>query len=374
MTEKKAIKIKRTPLFDTHVGLGARMTTFAGFEMPIQYSGIIDEHHAVRNAVGLFDVSHMGEVMVTGPGAFEFVQQLVSNDVTRLKDGKALYTVMCTPQGGVVDDLLVYRLAAQRYLLVINASNIGEDYKWMMSHNPSDAVLENISDQLALIAVQGPRSFDVVQKITDEPLGSLDFYHFMELKPDTFFTCQTAILSHTGYTGERGLEIYCDADRAPAVWNALMEAGAEYNIKPAGLGARDTLRLESGFCLYGNDLGLETNPLEAGLGWLTRLDTGDFIGRDALLKIKETGPARRLVGFVSTERGIPRQGSEIQSEDGKVIGSVTSGSQSPVLSKGIGLGYVLNKPEFTAVGTPVRIASRGRSFLAEVTRPPFHRT
>lgn len=374
MTEKKATKIKRTPLFDTHVGLGARMTTFAGFEMPIQYSGIIDEHHAVRNAVGLFDVSHMGEVMVTGPGAFEFVQQLVSNDVTRLKDGKALYTVMCTPQGGVVDDLLVYRLAAQRYLLVINASNIGEDYKWMMSHNPSDAVLENISDQLALIAVQGPRSFDVVQKITDEPLGSLDFYHFMELKPDTFFTCQTAILSHTGYTGERGLEIYCDADRAPAVWNALMEAGAEYNIKPAGLGARDTLRLESGFCLYGNDLGLETNPLEAGLGWLTRLDTGDFIGRDALLKIKETGPARRLVGFVSTERGIPRQGSEIQSEDGKVIGSVTSGSQSPVLSKGIGLGYVLNKPEFTAVGTPVRIASRGRSFLAEVTRPPFHRT
>lgn len=374
MTEKKATEIKRTPLFDTHVGLGARMTPFAGFEMPIQYSGIIDEHHAVRNAVGLFDVSHMGEVMVTGPGAFEFVQQLVSNDVTRLKNGKALYTVMCTPQGGVVDDLLVYRLAAQRYLLVINASNIGEDYKWMMSHNPSDAVLENISDQLALIAVQGPRSFDVVQKITDEPLGSLDFYHFMELKPDTFFTCQTAILSHTGYTGERGLEIYCDADRAPAVWNALMEAGAEYNIKPVGLGARDTLRLESGFCLYGNDLGLETNPLEAGLGWLTRLDTSDFIGRDALLKIKETGPARRLVGFVSTERGIPRQGSEIQSEDGKVIGSVTSGSQSPVLSKGIGLGYVLNKPEFTAVGTPVRIASRGRSFLAEVTRPPFHRT
>jgi len=374
MSQHEADAGKRTPLFDTHVALGARMTPFAGFEMPIQYSGIIDEHHAVRNSVGLFDVSHMGEVLVSGPGAFDFVQHLVSNDVARLSDGKALYTVMCTPEGGVVDDLLVYRLDELRYLLVINASNITEDYKWMMSHNSMGASLENVSDQYALIAVQGPRSFDVVQKITTESLDNVGFYEFIELEPDTFFSCKSAILSHTGYTGERGIEIYCDSDRAPAIWNALMEAGAEYNIKPAGLGARHTLRLESGFCLYGNEWRLDTNPREAGLSWLTKLGTEDFVGRDALIKIKDSGPERRLVGFVSTERGIPRQGSEIQTEDGAVIGNVTSGSQSPILSKGIGLGYVLNRPEFTTPGTLLRVASRGRSFKAEVTKPPFHRS
>ncbi len=374
MSEQNIADVKRTSLFDIHVALGARMTPFAGFEMPIQYSGIIDEHHAVRNTVGLFDVSHMGEILVTGPDAFAFVQQLVSNDVARLSDGKALYTVMCTPEGGVVDDLLVYRLSEERFLLVINASNIDGDYDWMITHNPMSAGLENVSDEIALIAVQGPRSFDVAQKITARSLEGLGYYEFVQLDPGTFFSCKSAVFSHTGYTGERGLEIYCDADQAPQVWNALMEAGSEYDIKPIGLGARDTLRLESGFCLYGNELDLETNPLEAGLGWLTKLDAGDFIGRDALTKIKESGPKRRLVGFVSTERGIPRQGSEIQTEDGEVIGSVTSGSQSPILSRGIGLGYVTNDPDFTAVGTPIRISSRGRSFRAEVAKVPFHRT
>ena len=374
MSEKMITEIRHTPLFETHVALGARMTPFAGFEMPIQYSGIIDEHQAVRNSVGLFDVSHMGEVMVSGPHAFDFVQQLVSNDVGRLHDGKALYTVMCTPEGGIVDDLLVYRLEDQRYLLVINASNIAGDFAWMGQHNPMEATLENVSDEFALIAVQGPRSFDVVNKIVSESLDDLGFYQFRELEPGTFFSCETAILSYTGYTGERGLEIYCDSNRAPAVWDALMKAGTEFDIKPTGLGARDTLRLESGFCLYGNDLGLDTNPLEAGLGWLTKLDAGDFIGRDALLKIKEHGPARRLIGFTGIERGIPRPGSEIQTEDGTVIGTVTSGSQSPILAKGIGMGYVLNKPEFTRLGTHIQVASRGRSFQAEIIKPPFHKT
>ncbi len=364
---------RRTPLYDTHVSLGAKMTPFAGFEMPVQYSGIIDEHQAVRNSVGVFDVSHMGEVIVSGPDAFAFVQNLVSNDVSKLADGKALYTVMCAPDGGIVDDLLVYKLGDNRYMLVINAANIATDFGWMEDNNPLGATLENISDAVALIAVQGPNSFDVVRKITTLDVDSVGFYEFVELPEGSFFSCSRAILSHTGYTGEKGMEIYCDADRVQEIWDAVMEAGDEFNIKPAGLGARDTLRLESGFCLYGNDLNSGTNPLEAGLGWLTKLNAGDFIGRDALVAIKENGVGRRLVGFIGTERGIPRAGSEIQTEDGQVIGLVTSGTQSPVLKTGIGMGYVTNQPEYTAVETPIRIASRGRSFSAIIKKPPFHK-
>lgn len=369
---QQEFQIKQTPLFDIHVALGAKMTSFAGFNMPVQYSGIIDEHRAVRSTVGVFDVSHMGEIMVTGPNALNFVQQLVSNDVSRLVDGKALYTVMCNHAGGIVDDLLVYRLDEQRYLLVINAANIPADYDWMLSNNAMKASLKNISDSLALIAVQGPRAFDTVQKITPVRITDLGYYNFIELEADTFFSCSTAILSHTGYTGERGIEIYCDANQAVEIWEAVMEAGAEFDIKPAGLGARDTLRLESGFCLYGNDLSLDTNPLEAGLGWLTKLDKDTFIGRDSLLQIKEDGPSRRLIGFVATERGIPRKGSEIQTADGIPIGIVTSGSQSPGLAKGIGLGYVVNETRYTGVGTSILIVSKGRSFGAEIRKPPFH--
>lgn len=365
--------IARTPLYDIHVALGARMIPFAGFEMPVQYSGIIDEHTTVRESVGVFDVSHMGEVLVTGSDAFAYVQHLVTNDAHTLYDGKAMYTVMCTPDGGIVDDLLVYRLSPERYMLVINAANIKTDYDWMLSQNETGATLDNLSDEIALLAVQGPDAFATVSKIAPISIDDLKFYHFIEPESGSFFGCEQAILSYTGYTGETGLEIYCDAQAAPAIWQSVMKAGEEFGIKPVGLGARDTLRLESGFCLYGNDITTETNPLEAGLGWLTKLDKDDFIGQQALTSVKASGPSRKLVGFVAEERGIPRHGDEIQGPDGTAIGIVTSGTQSPVLRCGIGLGYVRNDPEFTAPGSVLSVVSRLRSFKVSVKRPPFHK-
>lgn len=366
--------LKHTPLHDRHLALGARMMGFAGFDMPVQYSGIIDEHRTVRQAAGLFDVSHMGEVLVQGPHAFDFVQHLVTNDAARLYDGRAMYTVMCTPDGGIVDDLLVYRLHEEGYMLVINASNIEGDVAWMQANNPMDAELTDISDQVGLLALQGPRAFDIARRLTGafDP-AMLKFYHFRKMPAGAFMGCEHAILSHTGYTGEPGLEIYCDADRAGAVWDALLEAGADLGLKPAGLGARDTLRLESGFCLYGNDIDTTTNPLEAGLGWLTKLDKGEFIGRAALQAVKDAGPSRRLIGFVMEERGIPRHGCPILAPDGTPIGIVTSGSQSPLLGKGIGLGYVPREKQFTEPGASLRIDIRGRHLAARVQRPPFHK-
>ena len=364
---------QQTPLYQTHVDLGAKMTPFAGFDMPVQYSGIIDEHMAVRNGVGVFDVSHMGEILVTGSNAFAFVQHLVSNDAAKLYDGKAMYTVMCRPDGGIIDDLLVYQLGSERFLLVINASNIESDYAWMQEQNSMGAVLANLSDDIGLIAVQGPKAFDTVNKIASIEVKELKFYHFQELKPDSFFGCENAILSHTGYTGEQGLEIYCDAVKTPEVWKALMNAGEEFGIKAIGLGARDTLRLEAGFCLYGNDITLDTNPLEAGLGWLTKLDTEDFVGKESILRAKETGLQRKLVGFVAQERGIPRQGDAILDSTGIEIGHVTSGTQSPLLRAGIGLGYVSNVPDHISPGSELSIRSRNRTFKVEVKRPPFHK-
>ena len=349
------------------------MMPFAGFEMPMQYSGIIDEHTTVRESVGVMDVSHMGEVLVTGSDAFAFVQHLVTNDAHKLYDGKAMYTVMCNPDGGIVDDLLVYQLSSERYMLVINAANIKTDYDWMLCQNETGATLENLSDELALLAVQGPDAFATVSKIAPVSVDDLKFYHFVELESGSFFGCEQAILSNTGYTGETGLEIYCDAPAAPAIWQSVMEAGEEFGIKPVGLGARDTLRLESGFCLYGNDITTETNPLEAGLGWLTKLDKDDFIGQKALTSVKAAGPSRKLVGFVAEERGIPRHGDEIQRSDGTAIGIVTSGTQSPVLRRGIVLGYVPNEPEFTTPGSVLSVVSRLRSFKVSVKRPPCHK-
>ncbi|NND71151.1 MAG: glycine cleavage system aminomethyltransferase GcvT [Rhodothermales bacterium] len=365
--------MKRTPLHSRHVQLGARMMPFAGFDMPVQYSGIIDEHFAVREHAGIFDVSHMGEVEVTGPHAFEFVQNLVSNDAAKLYDGKAMYTVMCTPEGGIVDDLLVYRRSVDSYLLVINASNIESDYAWMVSNNAAKAGLRNVSDGVGLIAVQGPAAMSIVQKITDVPLDDLKFYHFVELPPDTFFGSENAIISATGYTGEPGVEIYCDADATGAVWDALMDAGNDKGLKPAGLGARDTLRLESGFCLYGNDITTGTNPIEAGLGWVTKIDKGDFIGRDALAKVKEAGPDRKLVGFKLTEKGIPRPGYAIVDKAGNEIGTVTSGSQSPLLECGIGLGYVDADSSLLQPGSEIAIRIRKNDVQAVVAKPPFHK-
>jgi aminomethyltransferase len=366
--------VKHTPLHAEHVRLGARMVPFAGFDMPVYYGGIIEEHMAVRESAGIFDVSHMGEVMATGPHAEEFVQRLVSNDVTRLTDGRAMYTVMCRPDGGIVDDLLVYRMGPSEYMLVVNAANIEGDVAWMRAHNPMGADLEDISDGTALVAVQGPRAFEIVGRIAGRPLDDLPFYHFTVPSPGSFLGCRRAVLSHTGYTGEPGLEIYCEKEKALDVWKAVMDAGADLGLAPAGLGARDTLRLESGYCLYGNDITTATNPLEAGLGWLTKLDKGDFVGRDALIRAKEAGIGRRLVAFVLSERGIPRAGMEIVDPSGAMIGSVTSGTQSPILGQGIGMGYVPNDPAHTAPGSPIRIQARGRVLEGTVRKPPLHKS
>ncbi len=365
--------LKTTPLHDAHEELGARMMAFGGFDMPVQYSSIIEEHMAVRNEAGLFDVSHMGELLVRGPEALTLIQRLVTNDASNLYDGRAMYTVMCTPEGGIIDDLIVYRRAEDLYMLVLNAANVERDVEWIREHNTDGTELENVSDETALIALQGPRSLEIAQPFLDDDLDDLKFYHFWEEAEGAFLDCDHALISRTGYTGEVGLELYVPADEAEHVWTALLEAGADAGLKPAGLGARDTLRLEAGLCLHGNDITEQTNPYEAGLGWLVKLGKGDFIGRDALKTIQEEGPERSLVGFVATERGIPRPDHVIQSPDGESIGVVTSGTQSPVLDTGIGLGYVPNDPAYTEPGQPLIIASRRRSFEAVVETPPFHK-
>jgi aminomethyltransferase len=345
---------------------------FGGFEMPVQYASIIEEHMAVRNDAGLFDVSHMGEVLIRGENALDFVQHIVTNDASKLYDGRAMYTVMCTPEGGIIDDGIVYRRAEDHYLMVLNAANRARDLSWMRDHNPMGAPLQDISSTTALVALQGPEALDIAQSFLSDDLGDLKFYHFWERGDGAFLDCDEAIISRTGYTGEPGLELYMPAEQAAHVWNILLETGKDQGLKPVGLGARDTLRLEAGLCLHGNDITEETNPYEAGLGWLVKLDKGEFIGRDALRKIHDEGPERALVGFVATERGIPRHDHVIQSAGGEPIGVVTSGTQSPLLDTGIGLGYVPNEPRYTESGQPLQIAGRRRTFAVEVTDPPFH--
>jgi aminomethyltransferase len=364
--------LKTTPLHEVHDELGARMMGFGGFDMPVQYTSIIEEHMAVREAAGLFDVSHMGELLVEGPKALSLIQRLVTNDVDKLSDGQALYTVMCTPEGGIIDDLIVYRRAADRYMLVLNAANVERDIEWIRTHNDEDADLRNVSDDTALLALQGPRSLDIAQPFLERDLDDLSFYRFWEASGGAFLDCDQALISRTGYTGEIGLELYVPAEDAPRVWNTLLDAGAEDGLLPAGLGARDTLRLEAGLCLHGNDITEETHPYEAGLGWLVKLDKGDFIGRDALEGIRQDGAERMLVGFVAAERGIPRHDHVIQSPEGDPIGVVTSGTQSPIRDTGIGLGYVPNEPRYTEPGQSLLIASRRRRFEATVEEPPFH--
>jgi aminomethyltransferase len=363
--------LNRTPLDAEHRALGARMVPFAGFEMPIQYTGIIDEHRAVRSTAGMFDVSHMGEVMVEGPSALDFVQRLVTNDASKLVDGRAMYTVMCRPDGGIVDDLLVYRLGAERFMLVINASNVEKDLDWMHQSAVGGASIEDVSDQTALIALQGPQSFAIFEAAFGVDVADLKFYHFRQ--EERVGSARDVIVSHTGYTGEKGLELYCKNEDAAALWMSLMEAGRSYGLLPCGLGARDTLRIESGYCLYGNDITDDTNPLEAGLGWLVKFDKGDFVGREALLEVKEKGPARKLIGFVVEERGIPRSGYPVEDDSGNEVGIVTSGTQSPILGKGVGLGYVNRQDHLTSPGAQIRIVARGKGMLAQVARPPFHK-
>lgn len=366
------MSLLRTSLYDTHVELGARMTGFGGFEMPVSYSSITDEHMAVRKAAGVFDVSHMGEFIVSGPKAEEYVQRLVSNDVSHLYDGRAMYSVMCRESGGIVDDLLVYRIASDRFMLVVNAANIEKDWQWAVSQNRAGADLANVSSDIALLAVQGPEASAIVQELTSVDLSDLKFYHFVAAAEGDPIKGPYGFISHTGYTGERGFELYTSAASAVGLWKRLFEIGASRGLKPAGLGARDTLRLEAGYCLYGNDIDDETNPLEAGLGWITKLDKGPFVGSDAIRRVKDGGVARRLVAFVLKDRGIPRSGYPIVSADGSPIGTVTSGSQSPILNAGIGMGYVPNTEEHRSPGAKIYIEVRGSRLEAEVRKPPLH--
>ena len=360
-----------TPLHARHLALGAKMAPFGGWDMPIQYSGILDEHRAVREAAGLFDVSHMGEFRIRGPQALDLAQRLVTNDVTKLADGAAQYAVLCHEGGGAVDDLLVYRIAEDDVLLVVNAANIATDWAHVMAEAARLGLDVEVTDESAgwaLLALQGPTAFDVFEAATGIDASDIPYYHFRPMPAGTVFGADRAIVSHTGYTGERGLELYLSPEAAGRAWDLLLAAGAT----PAGLGARDTLRLEAGYCLYGHELDRDTTPLEAGLGWVVKPDASDFVGRDALVRQKESGIPRKLVGLVAESRSIPRAGHEIVTTDGKPVGIVTSGSQSPVLGKGVALGYVPNDPAYTTAGTPLGISVRGRVQAATVTKPPFH--
>ncbi|HEY6952891.1 MAG TPA: glycine cleavage system aminomethyltransferase GcvT [Bacteroidota bacterium] len=357
--------MKHTAFYDIHKSLGAKIVDFAGFEMPVQYSGIIEEHLAVRNNVGVFDVSHMGEFQVRGKGALQFLQKVTVNDVSKLSEGRVQYSAMCYDDGGIVDDLLVYN-AGDHYMLVVNASNIDKDFKWLETHCGGDVTLTNNSDEFSLLAIQGPKSQETLQKLTSVSLSSVEYYHF---KRGTVAGIPM-IISRTGYTGELGFEIYFESSVATGkkVWDAIFEAGKSFGIAPIGLGARDTLRLEMGFCLYGNDIDQTTNPLEAGLGWITKMNKGEFIGKGPMLKAKETGLQRRLTGFELPEKTIARHGFSIVSH-GKSVGHVTSGTFSPSLKKSVAMGYV--STQYAEPGSLVAVSIRGKDVPAKVVRTPF---
>jgi aminomethyltransferase len=357
--------LKQTPFYNLHTALGAKMVEFAGFEMPVQYTSIIEEHHAIRLSVGVFDVTHMGEFYVRGKDALPFLQKVTINDVARLKPGRVQYSAMCYEDGGIIDDLLIYRMEDQ-YMLVVNASNLQKDFEWLQSQKFGDVELEDISEATALLAVQGPKSLATLQKLTKEDLSKIEYYAFTRC----MLAGVSMIISRTGYTGELGFELYFDAhaETAKKIWNAIFDAGKEFSIRPVGLGARDTLRLEMGYCLYGNDIDKTTNPLEAGLGWITKLSKKEFNGRNAMLKAKVDGLKRKLIGFTLPDRMIARHGNEIIFK-GNAVGQVTSGTFSPSLKKGIGLGYV--SAELANAGTVVSIRVRGNEIPATIVMLPF---
>lgn len=361
--------MKTTPFTGKHIALGAKMQEFAGYNMPIEYSGIIDEHLTVCNGVGVFDVSHMGEFWVKGPHALDFIQQVTSNNAAVLTPGKVQYTCFPNETGGIVDDLLVYDYAPEKYMLVVNAANIEKDWDWCVSHNAVGAELENASDRMGQLAVQGPKALATLQKLTSLNLSDIPYYHF---SVGDFAGVPQVIISNTGYTGAGGFELYFYPEDAGRIWDAVFDAGAEFGIKPAGLGARDTLRLEMGFCLYGNDIDETTSPLEAGLGWITKfVDGKNFTNRAALEKQKAEGVGRKLVGFEMIDRGIPRHGYELADAEGNGIGHVTSGTMSPTRKIGIGLGYV--QTAFSKPGTEIYLVNRGRKLKAQVVKPPFRK-
>ena len=359
--------MKQTALTQKHIDLGAKMVEFAGYNMPVMYSSINEEHHAVRNSVGVFDVSHMGEFLLKGDKALDLVQKIGSNDASKLAPGKAQYSCMPNGKGGIVDDFLVYKIAEDEYYLVVNASNMEKDWNWISSQNEFGVEMKNLSDDTTLLAVQGPKAVEALQKLTEENLSEIPYYNF---KIGKFAGEDNVIISATGYTGSGGFELYVPNAAAEKVWDAVFEAGKEFDIKPIGLGARDTLRLEKGFCLYGNDIDDATSPLEAGLGWITKLKKeADFVDKDFLAKQKEEGITRKLVPFEMIERGIPRKGYPILDIDGNEIGVVTSGTQSPTLGKAIGLGYV--KKEFATADTEIKIGIRNKQIAAIVVKLPF---
>jgi aminomethyltransferase len=359
--------MKNTALTQVHTDLGAKMVPFAGYNMPVQYVGINAEHDTVRKGVGVFDVSHMGEFILKGEKALDLIQRVTSNDAAKLYDGKVQYSCLPNEDGGIVDDLLVYRIDEKTYMLVVNASNIEKDWNWIAKYNTEGVDMKDISDRTSLLAVQGPKAADALQSLTDIDLASMEYYTF---KKGKFAGIDNVVVSATGYTGAGGFEIYFDNEHAEFIWNEVFKAGEPFGIKPIGLAARDTLRLEMGFCLYGNDIDDTTSPLEAGLGWVTKFSK-EFTNSEALQQQKQAGIERRLVGFEMIDRGIPRHDYEIVDVDGNVIGKVTSGTQSPSLQKAIGLGYVKN--EFAKEGSDIYISIRDNKVKAKVVKPPFYK-
>jgi aminomethyltransferase len=359
------MSIKQIPLNDVHVKLGGKMVPFAGYNMPVRYSSDIEEHMTVRKGVGVFDVSHMGEFTLKGPNALDLIQRTTSNDASKLVDGQAQYSCLPNNQGGIIDDLIVYKIKDNDYMLVVNASNIEKDWNWISGFNTKGVEMKNISDDICLFAVQGPKAVATLQKLTKTDLSSIKYYHFAI---GEFAGVPNVIMSNTGYTGAGGFEIYVNKAFAEKIWNAVFDAGKEFDIKPIGLGARDTLRLEMGFCLYGNDIDDTTSPMEAGLGWITKF-TKEFTNSSNIKRQKEEGVGKKLVGFKMLEKGIPRHDYAIKDLQGNVIGKVTSGTMSPMLNVGIGLGYV-NTPNANP-GTEIFIDVRGKGLKAQVSKLPL---
>jgi aminomethyltransferase len=359
--------MKNTALTSTHEALGAKMVPFAGYNMPVQYEGVNIEHETVRNAVGVFDVSHMGEFLIEGPHALELIQKVSSNDASKLVIGKAQYSCLPNDMGGIVDDLIIYKVFEETYLLVVNASNIEKDWNWISSKNDVGAIMKDLSENYSLLAIQGPKAVEAMQSLSSHDLSAIGFYNFIV---GDFAGIEHVIISATGYTGSGGFEIYCKNTEVKQIWDKVFEAGAPYGIKPIGLAARDTLRLEMGYCLYGNDIDDTTSPIEAGLGWVTKF-TKDFTNSEALKAEKEHGPKRKLVAFELDERGVPRHGYDIVDGNGKTIGVVTSGTMSPSLNKGIGLGYV--PTIFTEIGSKINVQIRKNAVPATVVKLPFYK-
>ncbi|MEN7546753.1 glycine cleavage system aminomethyltransferase GcvT [Rapidithrix thailandica] len=362
------MEAKKIALNDVHEALGAKMVEFAGYQMPVRYTSDIEEHKTVRNGVGVFDVSHMGEFLLKGPKALDLIQRVSSNDASKLFNGKAQYSCLPNQDGGIVDDLLIYQLSEEEFMLVVNASNIEKDWNWISQFNTEGVEMENISDQMSLFAVQGPESFNALQSLTDVKLDEMKYYTFEKA---TFAGVSDVIISATGYTGAGGFELYVANEKAEEVWKKIFEAGASHHIKPIGLAARDTLRLEMGFCLYGNDINDHTSPLEAGLGWITKFSK-EFTNSAALKQQKEEGVSKKLVGFKLVDKGIPRQHYNILNAEGEIIGEVTSGTMSPMLGIGVGMGYV--QTAYSKAGTEIYIEVRKRKLKAQVCRPPFIET